>query len=491
MKRCRFVGVLSVLLIFSALFLFASCGFSYEKSKLGKYVDLSREDYYGLTVSIPAAKTVEESDVDLEIKTFRLHLRELVSEGEVTRHAAWGDNVNLYYHITVVNEPGSFLPMDGFSNMTEGEPGPVVIGGGVLPEVFENGLTGHAAIETLFAPKTDPTETVAESDVVYLDLTYRYTDGETERQATTYGARIDLSANAAAASAFAGLHPGDEFDLGYNEGDPIVSDWDGDGENETLAAVGTLRSLSRGEMLGRIEGDVPADYYDAAIAGKHVVLLYAIASVDQYSVPEITEELLKENVPEFTLSEGGDLDEEFRDYVYRLLVNESRREWQATIEEKLWERLNALDCVKKYPAAALRDEIKEQKRQLERLYEYYGAALEEQYGTNPYETVEAFGYAYYDLEGSEYADVYDYLKKEVAPNTVKQKLIIYYIADAEGWRATSEEYETELPKQLTYYAESEGITTAEALNKYGEEFFRQAIQYNKVMTNLVDATVIE
>ena len=491
MKRNRLTGALALLLVLSALLLFASCGFSYEKSKLGKYVDLSREDYYGLTVSIPAAKTVEEKDIDLEIETFRLHLRTLVSEGEVTRHAAWGDNVNLYYHITVVNETGSFLPMDGFSNMTENEPGPFVIGGGVLPEVFENGLTGHAAIETLFSPKTASTDTVAASDVVYLDLTYRYTDGENEVSATTYGARIDLSENAAAASAFVGMNPGDEFDFGYNDGDPIVFDWDGDGENETLAAVGALRSLSRGETLGRIEGDVAADYYDEAIAGKRVVLLYAIASVDEYSVPEITEELLEENVPEFKLSEGGDLEEEFRDYVYRLLVNESRREWQATIETKLWERLNALDCIKKYPAAALRAEIKEQKRQLERLYEYYGAIFEEQYGTNPYETVEDFGYAYYDLEGSDYADVYDYLKNEVAPNTVKQKLIIYYIAEVEGWRATKEEYETELPKQLTYYAESEGITTAEALQKYGEDFFRQAIQYNKVLTNLVEVTVIE
>ena len=140
MKRSRLTGALALLLVFSALFLFASCGFSYEKSKIGKYVDLSREDYYGLTVSIPAAKEIGEKDIDLEIATFRLHLRTLVSEGEVTRHAAWGDNVNLYYHITVANETGSFLPLDGFSNMTEGEPGPFVIGGGVLLDWSHSGI---------------------------------------------------------------------------------------------------------------------------------------------------------------------------------------------------------------------------------------------------------------------------------------------------------------------------------------------------------------
>ena len=154
----------------------------------------------------------------------------------------------------------------------------------------------------------------------------------------------------------------------------------------------------------------------------------------------------------------------------------------------------AMENLHRYPdptADALRDEMKEQERQLGQLYEYYGAILEEKYGSNPYETVEAFGYAYYDLEGSPYSDVYEYLKKEVVPDTVRQKLIVYYIAEAEGWRATEEEYETELPKQLTYYAENEGVTTAEVLKKYGEEFFRQAIQYNKVLTNLVEVTVIE
>ena len=63
MKRSRLNGALALLLVFSALFLFASCGFSYEKSKIGKYVDLSREDYYGLTVSIPAAKEIGEKDI--------------------------------------------------------------------------------------------------------------------------------------------------------------------------------------------------------------------------------------------------------------------------------------------------------------------------------------------------------------------------------------------------------------------------------------------
>ena len=32
-----------------------------------------------------------EDDIDLEIRTFRLELRTLVSEGELTTHAKWGD----------------------------------------------------------------------------------------------------------------------------------------------------------------------------------------------------------------------------------------------------------------------------------------------------------------------------------------------------------------------------------------------------------------
>ena len=491
MRNRRLTRSLSFALAFVLLLLLASCGFSYEKSKMSKYVRMAREDYYGVAVSIPAAKEVTEDDIDLEIRTFRLELRTLVSEGELTTHAKWGDTVNLYYHITVEGEGGGFLPPADFSNMTDDAPHGFILGGEILPKAFENALIDHAAIETHYAPTTDTEQTVGETDVVYLDISYRYTDGENVTTGTTYGARLDLAENAVAAAALAGLCPGDNFDRGMETGEPMVFDWDGDGENETLAMSGTLASISRGEILGRIEADIEDDYFDEILAGKRAVLQYAIRTVDLYSVPEITEELLQENVPEFKLSEGGNLDEEFRDYVYQLLVSESRREWQATIEEKLWERFDSLDCIKKYPAAALREETEEQEKQLERLYEYYGALLEEEYGINPFESVEDFGYAYYELDGTVYDNVHEYLKKEVVPYTVKQKLIIYYIAEREGWKMTEAEYQAELPNQLTYYAQTEGVTTAEIMAKYGENFFRQAIQYNKVLTNLVAAAVIE
>ena len=491
MRNGRLCRILSVALVFAALLLLASCGFSYEKSKMSKYVDMAREDYYGIHVTIPAAKEVTEDDIDLEIRTFRLELRTLVSEGELTTHAKWGDTVNLYYLITVEGEGGGFLPPADFSNMTDDAPHGFVLGGEILPKAFENALLDHAAIETNYAPTTDTEQVVGETDVVYLDLSYRYTDGENVAEGTTYAARIDLAENAVAAAAFKGLYPGDDFDCGMETGEPLVYDWDGDGEDETLAASGVLKSISRGEILGRIEADIETDYFDEILAGKHAVLQYAIRTVDVYDVPEITEELLKENVPEFQLSEGGDLNEEFRDYVYQLLLSESRREWQAAIEEELWRRFDSLDCIKKYPSAALRAEIGEQEKQLERLYEYYGARLEEEYGVNPFDSVEDFGYAYYELEKTVYGDVHEYLKKEVAPYTVKQKLIIYYIAEREGWKMTEAEYQAELPNQLTYYAGTEGVTTAEIMAKYGESFFRQAIQYNKVLTNLVAAAVID
>ena len=491
MRNGRLYRIFSCALVFVMLLLFASCGFSYEKSKMTKYVDLAREDYYGIHVSIPAAKEVTEEDIDLEIRTFRLELRTLVSEGELTTHAKWGDTVNLYYHITVEGEGGGFLPPADFSNMTDDEPHGFVLGGEILPKAFENALIDHAALETHYAPTSDTEQTVGETDAIYLDLTYRYTDGENVSTGITYGARLDLAENAVAAAAFKGLYPGDDFDFGMETGEALVCDWDCDGENETLAMSGAVVSISRGEILGRIEADIEADYFDEVLAGKRAVLQYAIQTVDVYSVPEITKELLEENVPEFKLSEGGDLDEEFRDYVYQLLQNESRREWQATIEEELWRRVDSLDCIKKYPSAAIREEIGEQEKQLERLYEYYGALLEEEYGMNPFDSVEDFGYAYYELDKTTYDNVHEYLKKEVAPNTVKQKLIIYYIAEREGWEMTEEEYEAELPGQLTYYAGTEGVTTAEIMKKYGETFFRQAIQYNKVLTNLVAVTVID
>ena len=494
MKTKRLLRAVSLALVLATLFLLSSCKFSYEKKNLKRYVNLAREDYYGITVSVPEAKAVTEEDVDLEIESFRLQLRTVVSEGETTRHAQWGDTVNLYYYITVEQENGWYLPPDGFSNMTEGETGPFIIGGGVLPKAFETAITDRTAIETSFSPITDETATVGATDVVYLDLIYRYTDGDKTTSSSHAGVRIDLSspgsAGDALVSALTGLHPGESFDCGISEGEPIVADWDGDGESETLAASGVVRSVSRGEKLARIEADVPADFFDAEIAGRHVVMYYDMESVDEYSVPEITEELLAEHVPDFVPA-GGDIVEEFRDYVYQLLLTESRRTWQATIEEKLWAYFDGLDCIKKYPRRAIRDELEEQEKQLEEIYGYYSAQWEEEYGVNPYQSVEEFGYAYYDLDGSGFSDVHEYLKKVAAPSVVRQKLIVYYIADKEGWGVSDEEYESELPLQLAYYADAQGVTTDEVLEKYGEDFFRQAIQYNKVLTHLVGVTNVE
>ena len=505
--RKRLLRAVALALVLSTLFLLSSCKFSYEKKNLKRYVNLAREDYYGITVSVPEAKAVTEEDVDLDIAAFRLlKLRTLVSEGNTTRHAEWGDDVNLYYYIALEQENGWLLPPSdysefaqmtgvGFSNMTGDEPTTFTVGGGMLPDAIESVVADHTAIETSFSPITDETATVGATDVVYLDLFYRYTAGGKTTSGSHVGVRIDLSSTDPASEALGevliGLHPGDPFDRGVDEGEPIVTDRDGDGASETLAISGAVRSVSREEKLARVEADVPADFFDSTIAGRRVVMYYDLESVDEYTVGEITEEVLAAEIPDF-VPLGGDIVEEFRDYVYELLLTESRREWQAAIEEALWAHFEELDCIKKYPRRAIRDEIEEQERQLAVLYVDYSAWAEEEYGVNPCRDVEEFGYyVYYELDGTEYADVAEYLKKVAAPSVVRQKLIIYYIADKEGWRVTAEEYETELPRQLAYYADATGLTTDQVLERYGEEFFRQAIQYNKVLTNLVNVTKIK
>ena len=506
MKAKRLTRAVALALVFATLLLLSSCRFAYEKKDLKRYVNLSREDYYGITVSVPEAKAVTEEDVDLDIAAFRLlKLRTLVSEGNTNRHAQWGDDVNLYYYIALEQENGWYLPPAeysefpqmtgvGFSNMTADDPCAITVGGGMFPDAIESEIADHTAFETSFSPITDGTATVGATDVVYLDLFYRYTAGGQTSSGSHTDVRIDLSstdpARDALISALTGLHPGDTFDCGVDGGEPIVSDRDGDGVSETTAVSGVVRSVSRGEKLAKIETDVPADFFDGTIAGRHVVMYYDLESVDEYTVGEITEEVLKEEVPDFVPA-GGDITEEFRDYVYQLLLTEARRKWQAEIEEAIWTYFDELDCVKKYPRRAIRDEVEEQERQLLALYEDCGAWYEERYGVMPYQSVEEFGSYYYGLDGTEYADVHDYLKKVAAPYVVRQKLIVYYIADKEGWKVSDEEYETELPRQLAYYAEAQGITTDEALREYGEDFFRQAIQYNKVLTNLVGVTNVE
>ena len=70
MTKGRLTRAAAIILTVAALFLLASCGFSYEKSKLKKYVKLAREDYYGVSLSIPGAKEVTEADISAPTSGF-------------------------------------------------------------------------------------------------------------------------------------------------------------------------------------------------------------------------------------------------------------------------------------------------------------------------------------------------------------------------------------------------------------------------------------
>ena len=494
MKRIPIKRFASCFLLLAMLFTLCACAFSYEKANLKRYVSLSREDYYGLTVKISSDYEVKDGDVDEMIGLLRLDFREKISSGEETRHAQWGDTANIYYCFTL-EEDGLEVPIAGLSNMTAGATKPLIVGSETFPTDFENGLTDHAALETTFSPLTGSTATVADGDVLYLDFSYRFVNNGKVKSGELAGVRLDLSAEgegiAALRERFVGMHPGDEFDFGFASGNLIIADFDGDGENEELYFAGNLVSISRGEKLGRIEGTFPDSYSDPDLAGKTAFMYYAIDSVDGYTVPELSEEMIAENFPGFTATTNDPVGE-FRTYVLLLLKQEMQRQRQAAIEDKIWEALDALDCVKKYPRKALREEIATQKNLLENQYEYYGQLFIEQYGVNPYTSVEDFGYDFFDLTGSGYSDVWEYIKEEVAKKTVRQKLIIYRIADIEGWNLTDAEFDEAYPAQLSYYAQVDGISEAEVLAKYGgEAFFREAILYDKVMRNLVEATIVE
>ena len=484
----------SALVLLALLLSLCACSFSYEKANLKRYISLSREDYYGITVKLSSDYEVKDGDVDEMIGLLQLDFREKISSGEETRHAQWGDTANLYYYFTT-EEDGLEFPIDGFSNMTAGATRPLTVGAEYFPTDFENGLIDHAAIETVFSPLTGSDVTVREGDVLYLDFSYRFRNGGKNKAGELYGVRVDLSSDgegiAALREAFLGMHPGDEFDFGFASGNLILADFDGDGEDEELHFAGTLVSVSRDEKLGRVEGRFPDTYSDPDLAGKNAVMYYAIDSVDGYTVPELTEEIIAENYPGFTPTTNDPVGE-FRTYVLLLLTQEMQRQRQAAIEEKIWDVLDALDCVKKYPKKALREEISAQKKLLEQQYNYYGELFIEQYGVNPYESAEDFGYHYFDLDGSGYSDVWQYIKEVLAKDTVRQKMIIYRIADIEGWNLTDAEYDEAYPAQLAYYAQADGISEQAVLEKYGgEAFFRDAILYDKVMRNLVAATIVE
>jgi FKBP-type peptidyl-prolyl cis-trans isomerase (trigger factor) len=505
MKRStRLIAAIAVLL--ALCLTLASCGggYPYMKRNLSKYVTLSREDYIGIPLTLTEDYTVTEEDIDKEIGLIRLAHRELVKKGLTLGKVAWGDDAYIYYWGTY-KKNGYDIQFNGGTNMSDRSAYQLPIGSGTFIEGFEDGLIGIRASNTsMTRDNVNGGSTIKAGQIVYLNVDYRYDDGTGK---VTSGEFIDLRVDLADpgifaalltggengesfADTFLGKKVGDGFDFGYGKNATngrLTFDWDGNGTaSEKLAISGKIVGIAE-ETSVEVKANFPKDYGNEELNGVEATFHVVVTMVDKYTVPALTEEMVKEEFSDFDKGEE-EFEVALRAYLRDMLEEEADTTRKNDLRDLIFEHLKEkAKFTGKYPKKALKEAYGEQYDLYESEYYYYCDYVKQQYGSEYSGDIEDYVAFQYGL--AEDVSLKDYLNAE-AKNIVREKLLLYSIIKAEGWDLTDAEYDEESEKVLAQFAKSYSSTPEKILNTLGEDYIYEYVLFKKAINKLIDASVI-
>ena len=486
-----FSGSLILCLLVSMI---VSCGsYDYMKKDLSKYLHIDREDYTEIPVTLYSDYEVSDKDVERAIRLFKIDNRTLVTSASKTTFIDYGDDAYIWYWGSYVNENNGFdIQFEGGTTMADSSASKLTIGSGRFVEGFEEGLLDVVAQKTRREFDTTKEREVKSNSILYLNIEhYEYIDSEGKLTTGTFPAlRVDLANPGILGERFAEklatLKVGATFGFGYgsNAEDAALSiDWDGNGTTESLAIVGKITAMASKESTVEVTAKFPMDYAAEELRGKTATFHVVIQYVDDYELPELTPELLKEKYKDFK-TDSTDKDTvlaEFDTYLREVLAEQLAEQKKEDIASKIWDYLmeNA-DFTGKYPKKAVKANREEIHEELKLEYAYYNQMVKEQYGTS-FSSLSEFVSLYYGLESGVSLD--DYLDRR-AKEVTREKLIVYSIVKAEKWDLTDEEYAEGEAKLIEEYDELYGMDEKDIYDYFGREAIYESILYDKLMEKL-------
>lgn len=210
----------------------------------------------------------------------------------------------------------------------------------------------------------------------------------------------------------------------------------------------------------------PEDYGKEELAGEDVVFDVTINSITEKIVPEVTDELVKNNTDYETV-------DAYTDSVKESLKAEKETTIESQIQNDIFNQVVANCTVSGFDEAEvdqLIDDEFESFKEMATSYESYGYSYEDVLAVNGYETED-------DLKEG----ITEYVK-----NYLTQKMIIYVIADKENIKVTGEEISKEVQEYMTMYS----VETEEEVYEYfGDEYFELMLLSEKVMAFLQENAV--
>ncbi len=481
--------------------------FDYKNEDLSKYVYISDDVYKNFEVEVESEEAKEFDVLDAIAKLLCKHKikpdKTPSNKPGITISA--GDVANIYYRgYTLEGEVKTYF--DGGCNFADAYTA-LEIGSGTFVPGFEYNLIGknQDAYATMTKIKSG---SYAPGDIISLTYSVFYADGTSK---TAQSVMIDLSdpdldkrwgegfsayfnsEGREIGTLFGGKNSSTSLSVNSTKGDGVDVYFD-----MTVSAAYRIDDSEKPRLV--VESYFPESYQSADLAGKTGYFEVYILSVQDYEIHAFDEtfitDTLKLSAEDLSEYEGASLVEKYKAKIVADINKSYEDEKNAAIEDAFWDIVIKGAEYKKLPESEVTSYYNSYLANIESSYESYSSY---------YASLDAFACEYMSLSSN--ADWRAELRKN-AEDSVKQRLVFYYILDKEDIYPTDEEYKAiydeifneHLQSYLDYYSITEDSSNYESmvetgksviLAEYGEEYFEELVVYEYVMEKVVSWAVIK
>ncbi len=261
---------------------------------------------------------------------------------------------------------------------------------------------------------------------------------------------------------YVGTMDGEEFDGGSAEGTDL-----------TIGSGSLIDGFEEG-LIGHDIGEKLSldltfpDPYDnnPDYSGKDVNFAVTINSISVENVPELTDELVKENTDYDTI-------DAYKTSIRDEIADQNKTTAENNAKREVFDKAVANSEISGYDEEEVKkliDEEFDNFKQTADSYASYGYSYEDVLSMNGFTSEDAL------KEG-----ITDYVKEYL-----NQKMVLYCIADAEGIKVTSEETDKEIQDMMDIYSVDK---KEDIIKYYGEEYFEVKLLTDKVMDFLMESAV--
>ncbi len=459
--------------------------FDYLTSRLDKYVT-HEVDYKEYKFSIDIAKPHVQSlgtnsrvdDVEVAILNLLASKSKVVGDGAYSDNGVIGpgDKVKIWYRGYLTHpETGAEIEVDGMCNfgstdsLGAAKPAELQIGSGAFVPGFELSLVGvdtssYAKFERIQSGAIDQTK-----HVIYIEYE-RIVGGKTEKGSHV---RFDLTKSdlggidgklgAGFFEKIKDFKIGEEHKFDLTDGSTTYQYTK---VKIQYATTCENKATNGGKDILVVDCYFPYDYGTLGSASAQLRNEYAkfevyVGGVQDHTAPELNEDFIKEQLAsedslitleELNEYEGSDLVAKYKDYAEKYLIETYEEAREALIEEQMWSHYLNIFEIKRYPGVKVDPIVSEYVDDVYKQFDASGGTISNSStgSSKTYENVDEYAVAYLGL--AEGADWREHLEK-MAKSLVAERLILYYLMQAEDLAPTAAELEAEIASIKAEYLE--------------------------------------